>query len=149
VVCTPNPEEHPVITSIFPAICAADVEASRRFYVDHLGFRVIFDSGWYVQLEAPEGTRPQLGIVARDHESVPEGFRTAPAGVLISIEVDDVDRVHGAMAAAGLRIALPLRSEGFGQRHFMTVDPDGILVDVITPIAQDAENAAHVVAHAG
>ena len=29
---------------------------------------------------------------------------------------------------------LSLRSETFGQRHFMTVDPSGTLVDVITPI---------------
>lgn len=138
-----------MITGIFPTTCAADVAASRDFYVDHLGFEVVFDSGWYVQLEAPAGHRPQLGIVQRDHPSVPEGFRRAPAGVLVSIEVDDVDGVHARAVAAGLPIALELRSEAFGQRHFMTVDPDGILVDVITPIPPDAEHAAQYVASRG
>jgi catechol 2,3-dioxygenase-like lactoylglutathione lyase family enzyme len=131
-----------VITSIFPVVCADDVSATRDFYVDHLDFKVIFDSGWYVQLEAPGGSRPQLGIVEREHESVPERFRLRPAGVLVSIEVDDVDAVHQRIEAAGLEIALTLRSEDFGQRHFMTVDPSGTLVDVITPIPPSPEFAA-------
>jgi catechol 2,3-dioxygenase-like lactoylglutathione lyase family enzyme len=131
-----------VITTIFPAICTADVAASRDFYVEHLGFRPIFDSGWYVQLEAPSGHRPQLGLVERDHPSVPPGFGLAPAGVLISIEVDDVDAVHAHALASSLDIAQALRDEAFGQRHFMVVDPDGLLVDVITPIEPDPHYAA-------
>ncbi|TCO18519.1 putative enzyme related to lactoylglutathione lyase [Kribbella steppae] len=131
-----------MITSIFPTICADDVAATRDFYVDRLGFRVIFDSGWYVQIEAPSGSRPQIGIVEREHPSVPERFRLRPAGVLVSIEVDDVDAVHERIGAAGHEIALSLRSEDFGQRHFMTVDPSGTLVDVITPIPPSREFAA-------
>ncbi len=50
------------------------------------------------------------------------------------MEVDDVDAVHACAVSAGLPIVLGLRSEDFGQRHFMTVDPDGLLVDVITVI---------------
>jgi catechol 2,3-dioxygenase-like lactoylglutathione lyase family enzyme len=130
-----------VITDIFPAVCAVDVAATRDFYVDLFGFRVIFDSGWYVQLEAPGGTGRQIGIVERDHHSVPAGFRRDPAGVLISIEVDDVDAVHARVAAAGRPLPLSLRDEDFGQRHFMTTDPSGTLVDVITPIAPSAEYA--------
>lgn len=130
-----------MITGIFPTICAVDVEASRDFYVTHLGFVVVFDSGWYVQLQAPTEAAPQIGIVERDHPTVPLAFRARPAGVLISIEVDDVDAVHEGAIGAGLEIALDLRSEDFGQRHFMTVDPDGILVDVITPIEPDDQYA--------
>jgi catechol 2,3-dioxygenase-like lactoylglutathione lyase family enzyme len=140
-VIVPPAEEAPVITSIFPTIGAADVEVSRDFYVGLLGFRVVFDSGWYVQLEAPTDAAPQIGIVERDHASIPSAFRAAPAGVLVSVEVDDVDAVHARAVGAGLEIALGLRDEDFGQRHFMTVDPDGILVDVITPIPPGAEYA--------
>ena len=132
-----------MITSIFPTVAADDVAATRDFYTGLFGFRVVFDSGWYVQLEAPDGTKPQVGIVERSHASIPEGFRNRPAGVLVAIEVDDVDAVHARAAAAGLPMPLPLRSEDFGQRHFMTVDPAGTLVDVITPIPPDATNAAH------
>lgn len=131
-----------MITGMFPTICADDVAATRDFYVDVLGFAVVFDSGWYVQLEAPDGTKPQIGIVEREHETVPAGFRHHPAGVLVSIEVDDVDVVHARVTAAGLEMPLSLRDEAFGQRHFMTVDPSGTLVDVITPIPPSPEYAA-------
>ena len=90
-------------TSIFPTICGGDFAATRDFYVELFGFRVVFDSGWCVQLEAPDGANPQIGIVERDHETVPAAFRRPPAGVLVSIEVDDVDAVHDRARAAGLR----------------------------------------------
>lgn len=130
-----------MITSIFPTICADDVAATRDFYVDLVGFQVVFDSGWYVQLEATDGHRPQIGIVQRDHASVPAGYRQARAGVLVAIEVDDVDAIHRQATAAGLEMPLDLRSEAFGQRHFITVDPAGTLVDVITPIPPTGEYA--------
>ena len=36
---------------------------------------------------------------------------------------------------------LEIRSEDFGQRHFIVADPDGVLIDVITPIAPAADYA--------
>lgn len=130
-----------MIIGIYPTICTDDVAATRDFYVDLFGFRVVFDSGWYVQLEAPDGSRPQIGIVEREHPSVPERFRQHPAGILVAIEVKDVDAVHERARTAGLPEALSLRSEEFGQRHFMTVDPSGTVVDVITQIPPSAEYA--------
>lgn len=130
-----------MITGIFPTICVGHVAATRDFYIELFGFRVVFDSGWYVQLEAPDGAKPQIGIVERDHPTVPASFRREPAGVLVSIEVDDVDVVHARAVEAGLQLPLSLRSEAFGQRHFMTVDPSGTLVDVITVIPPSAEYA--------
>jgi hypothetical protein len=35
-----------------------------------------------------------------------------------------------------------LRDEAFGQRHFITRDPNGVLIDVIRPIPPDADFAA-------
>jgi hypothetical protein len=37
---------------------------------------------------------------------------------------------------------LPLRSEDFGQRHFITSDPNGVLIDVIKVIPPSAEYAS-------
>lgn len=130
-----------MITGTYPALCADDVAATRDFYVDLLGFDVVFDSGWYVQLVGREHPHAQIGIVEREHHSVPAAFRHQPAGVLVSVEVDDVDAIHARVVAAGMEIALPLRDEAFGQRHFMTVDPAGTLVDVITPIPPSPEYA--------
>jgi hypothetical protein len=37
---------------------------------------------------------------------------------------------------------VPLRDEAWGQRHFITEDPDGVLVDVVTVIPPGEEFAA-------
>ena len=128
--------------SVFPVIGAADVAASRDFYVGLLDAAVVFDGGWYAQLQSPANPAVQLGVVERHHSTIPDGHRQPPQGVLISVEVDDVDAVHARALALDLPIVQPLRSEDFGQRHFMTVDPDGLLVDVITTIPFAPEFAA-------
>src|SRR5690606_2805132 len=77
----------------------------------------------------------ELAILDAGHPTVPEEYRGRPAGgVLINLEVDDVDNVHDRLVTAGLTPVLPLRSEDFGQRHAIFAGPDGVLVDVITPI---------------
>jgi uncharacterized glyoxalase superfamily protein PhnB len=57
------------------------------------------------------------------------------AGLILNIEVDDVDEEYQRLVEqGGLKPALSLRSEDFGQRHFILADPSGVLVDVITEI---------------
>ncbi|WP_309112187.1 VOC family protein [Saccharothrix sp.] len=130
-----------MITGIFPTICSDDIAATRDFYALLFGMTTVFENDWYVQLQAPTPPHPQIGVVQRDHGSVPEGHRNRPAGTLIAIEVDDVDTVHKNAVAAGLTMLLDLRDEPWGQRHFITLDPSGTMVDVIKPIPPDAEHA--------
>ncbi len=61
--------------------------------------------------------------------------------MLINIEVPDVDVVHAQLRDA-LDIVVPLRSEAFGQRHFIAVAPGGVLVDVIQTIEPEDAYAA-------
>jgi catechol 2,3-dioxygenase-like lactoylglutathione lyase family enzyme len=120
-----------MIHGVYPVLCCRDLNRSRDFYCRLLDLEVIFECGWYTALAYGGGEHQQLGLVLPDHPSVPEPFGVEPAGVLVSFEVDDVDAVHDRAAAADLEIAFSLRDEEFGQRHFMTVDPDDLLVDVI------------------
>jgi catechol 2,3-dioxygenase-like lactoylglutathione lyase family enzyme len=124
--------------SIFPVVASDRLEESRDFYAGLLGLDVVFESGWYTLLRCPDAPTVQLGLVAREHPSVPEGFRDAPRGVIVTVEVSDVDAVP---------IVLELRDEEFAQRHFMTRDPDGALVDVVTPIPMSREFARAVAAY--
>jgi uncharacterized glyoxalase superfamily protein PhnB len=56
--------------------------------------------------------------------------------------VSDVDAEWERLVVGeGLTAELELRSEDFGQRHFIVADPNGVLIDVITPIAPSAEYA--------
>jgi catechol 2,3-dioxygenase-like lactoylglutathione lyase family enzyme len=69
-------------------------------------------------------------------------FRRPAAGVLVTVEVDDVDVVHERAQARRLPIELSLRSEDWGQRHFITRDPNEVAVDVVQVIPVTSEEAA-------
>lgn len=129
------------LTSSYPVLCTDDVLAAGAFYREHFGFRTTFEADWYVSLER-EGF--ELAFVDRSHPTIPEAYRdVAAAGVLFNLEVDDVDAVHAQLAGRpDIEIVLPLRSEAFGQRHFIVAGPDRVLVDVITPIPPEGEYEA-------
>ncbi|WP_300012348.1 VOC family protein [Pseudonocardia sp.] len=126
------------LTSSYPVLMSRDITTGTAFYRDTLGFEVTFESDWYVSLRH---SGFELALLDPTHETIPGGFRGSPAGgVLLNLEVDDVDAVHDELAGRdGIELALPLRSERFGQRHFILVGPDRVLIDVITPIAPEGE----------
>lgn len=127
-------------TSYYPVIMTKDVAGTAQFYVRHLRFKPLFESDWYVHLQSDEDEGVNIGIVAADHETIPEAARgKVSQGLLINFEVEDPDAVHERIVAAGLPILRSLRDEAFGQRHFIFADPNGVLIDVIKPIEPSAE----------
>ena len=129
-------------TQYYPVIMTGDVSGSARFYVEHFRFKALFEADWYVHLQSAEDARVNLGILQGDHGTVPAEGRGRAQGLLINFEVADVDAEYARARSAGLPIVLDLRDEPFGQRHFIARDPNGVLLDVITPIPPSAEFAA-------
>lgn len=136
------------ITSYYPVLMTDEVAATARFYCAHFGFAPVFQSDWYVHLQHPQAPHVNLAILDGTHETIPTQARGTATGLLLNFEVADVDAVHERLRAAGLPILLPLRDEDFGQRHFITADPNGVLIDVITPIPPSAAFAAQYEASA-
>ncbi|TPM20853.1 VOC family protein [Mesorhizobium sp. B2-3-6] len=126
-------------TSYYPVLMTGDVAGTAAFYVEHFAFGPLFTSDWYVHLQSVESKRVNLGIVQGDHETIPEEGRGRSSGLLINFEVRDPDAVYERITAAGLPILRSLRDEPFGQRHFITRDPNGVLIDVIKPIPPSEE----------
>ncbi|NYD66819.1 VOC family protein [Agromyces atrinae] len=124
-------------TTVYPVLCATDVGASAAFYREFFDFDVTFDSDWYVSLRHPDGA--ELAILDSTHPTIPEGYRERARGVLVNVEVDDVDAVAARLEAAGVTVVQELRDEAFGQRHVIVRDPGDVLVDVITEIEPSAE----------
>ena len=126
-------------SQFYPVIMTDRVAQTARFYCDHFRFAPKFDSDWYVHLQSREDEGVNIAILAGDHQTVPEAGRGRVSGLLINFEVEDVDSEFARAETAGLPILLPLRDEPFGQRHFITLDPAGVLIDIITPIPPSAE----------
>jgi uncharacterized glyoxalase superfamily protein PhnB len=130
------------VTSYYPVIMTERVEETAAFYIEHFGFQESFTSDWYVHLQSAEDSAINLAILNGQHETIPVQGRGKVAGLLLNFEVQDVDAVYDRVRAAGLPILLAIRDEDFGQRHFITADPNGVLIDIIKPIPPSAEFAA-------
>jgi uncharacterized glyoxalase superfamily protein PhnB len=125
------------VTSFYPVLTSQDVANAADVYQRTLGFEPTYESDWYVSLRL--GTF-ELAILAHDHPTIPDGYRKLPHGVIVNLEVDDVDAVHARLTdEAGLTPVLAIRDEDFGQRHFIVAAPDGVLLDVIQPIPPRGE----------
>jgi catechol 2,3-dioxygenase-like lactoylglutathione lyase family enzyme len=132
-------------TQYYPVLLTPDVSGSAAFYQRYFRFKPVFEADWYVHLQSREDAGVNLALLDASHETIPDAGRGAQAGgLLINFEVSDVDAEYERAKAAGLPILVDLRSEAFGQRHFITADPNGVLIDVITPIAFSEEFAAHL-----
>ncbi len=129
------------VTSFYPVLMVNNVAASAAFYQQHFNFIPLFVADWYVHLQHREQVDFNLALLDGEHPTVPASHRGRAAGMLINFEVEDAAAEYERLQAAGLPIRLPLRDEAFGQRHFITEDPNGVLIDVITPIAPSAEFA--------
>lgn len=125
--------------SLFPDICSEKLQESKAFYSNLLGFKEVVDIGWYVQLCSPKDENLQVAFVEHNHDSIPKEYRELPKGVVVTVEVENADQVFSTAQSMKLPVVVPLKNEVWGQRHFMTLDPNGLLVDVYHMVEADPE----------
>lgn len=130
------------VSSYYPVVMTDRVAETAAFYIAHFGFRALFEADWYVHLQSAADERVALAILDGSHDTIPTAGRGRVAGLILNFEVDDPDAEYARLKAAGLPILQEPRDEAFGQRHFITADPSGALIDVIKPIPPSAEFAA-------
>ncbi|MBX2856649.1 MAG: VOC family protein [Rhodobacteraceae bacterium] len=135
-------------TQYYPVLMTNDVEGLSAFYQSHFRFTPMFEAGWYAHLQSSEDPKVNLAILDGDHATIPEVGRGRASGLLLNFEVEDVDAIYQDLSAKGLPILLSLRDEAFGQRHFITQDPTGVLIDIIKPIPPSPEFLAQYAAEA-
>jgi len=118
----------------------ADVEASIRFY-EALGFRVARRWEDWVRLDRDGAELVLQGdayVRGNEHYFTPFLDRSPRGvGVEVTVEVDDVDAVHAAAAAAGLRIVKPIHDRAWKARDFRLADPDGFFIRITSPLRHE------------
>ncbi|MEV0251391.1 VOC family protein [Nocardia sp. NPDC050712] len=132
------------LSSFYPVLGTGKIAEARDFYTEWLGFEILFEADWYISLRRQQGGKSyELALLDYTHPTVPAAYRKPVQGLLLNFEVDDVDAEWERMVVrGGLKAELEIRSEGFGQRHFIVADPSGVLLDMITEIPAAAEYAA-------
>lgn len=126
-------------TEFYPLIQVANVEETAAFYIANFGFKPMFESDWYYHLQSVSDPSLNIAILQANHETIPADARGPTKNLILSFEVDDIDAETERLSAAGVTVAQPLRDEPHGQRHTIFKDPNGVLIDLITPIEPSAE----------
>lgn len=119
----------------YPVVVTDHIDACRDFYVRNFGFKVVFESTWFIYLES-SGERPvAVAFMTSDHPSHPPGpERFIGEGMFLTLQVADARKEHDRLQQAGTRIAYALADEPWGQRRFGLRDPSGMWVDVVEQI---------------
>lgn len=123
--------------SFYPVILSERLEESKDFYITHFGYTLTFEAEWYISL-LNESTGDELAILDSEHKTIPEAYRKNVQGLILNSEVENVDEWYQELIVKkNLPLHLDIRDEAFGQRHFITSDPNDVLIDVITVIPPD------------
>lgn len=127
-----------MITSYYPVLMVENVQICRDFFVQKFDFEIVYDSDWYIHLSKKGQKEVNLAFVQFDHESIPKSFRKKSQGILINLEVLDVENEYKRLKV-NTQIELELREEAWGQKHFILSGPSNILIDIIKVIPPTEE----------
>lgn len=121
----------PILTSTEAQLFVADIQASCDFYTEKLGFTIAF----------VYGDPPYCAQVARDHAQL--NLRMVGESVFVGdirerehllsasltlATTDEIEQLFLTYQAAGVRFRQPLKTEPWGARTFIVMDPDGNLI---------------------
>jgi catechol 2,3-dioxygenase-like lactoylglutathione lyase family enzyme len=112
-----------------PQLFSLDLDRSRAFYAERLGFTVAFSYGeppFYMQV-ARDGAR--LNLRHAEGPVFDAGFRDRePDPLSATLTVDDAKALFIEFQQSGADFQQPLRDEPWGARTFIVRDPDGNLI---------------------
>jgi glyoxylase I family protein len=116
------------------AIICSDYEASKRFYVETLGLRVLAEHwraarrSWKLDLALPDGSQLELfsfeGAPPRPSYPEARGLRH------LAFEVADVAAAKAALEAKGVAVEAIRVDEYTGQRFTFFADPDALPLEL-------------------
>lgn len=96
-----------------------NLDASLRFYVDALGFRIIETLVGYARLRAPRGS----GTIALHHAR--PGQDTSSSAIRLYFEVSNIEQFCAALERKGIAFEDSVARRSWGWTHAYLTDPDG------------------------
>lgn len=124
--------------TIVPLFCTEQLDATKAFYREHLGFAVAVEMPGYAELERG-AAGPRLGFMAPEEGQWVPG---AGKGLVYCFQVEDADAEHRRLAAEGVPIVAEPEDKPWGERGFLAADPNGITLYFGHSLAERVETAA-------
>ena len=128
------------MTTLWPTLTVADVDASLAFYSDKLGFksdlRLRGDDG-KTFLGSVEVGDTVIMFESPDPNDLPDSGHGARSGVRLTIcfpESQDIDAFYTELRGKDVSIACEIGDRFWGNRDFTVSDPDGYHLIIARPI---------------
>ena len=109
------------LKALSTCITTLKVSESKEFYVSIMHGKVIFDCGWYVNIEFIGGVSLQFM-----QPQSPDQPICNTVGLMYNFNVTDVDSEHERLSALGIEVIMPLEDHPWGDRGFAIQDPNGV-----------------------
>ena len=129
IAAAPDAPKRPKILGIAHiALFVHDIEASRAYYRDLLGYREVF------KLDKPDGSLSLTFVKINEHQYI-ELFPEVTPGTdrlnHISIETDDAEAMRVYLAAKGIKVPDKVGKGRIKNSNFNIKDPDGHTVEIV------------------
>lgn len=123
------------IKRIDATISTEKLKESKEFYMKHFGFKLVYESDWYIELLSPN-LEVGISFTLPQRE---EGEFFNGRGLILSFEVDDVDAEYQRLKDAGLFIYQELQDKPWGERSFVVDDPTRVHIYIYKTIPATPE----------
>lgn len=115
------------INRIVPNIYSNDLEASKKFYHDFLRMDILMDRGWVITFASRKNPLAQVNVLENQKQEEINNDR-----IFLSIEVNDVNKMHQKAQKLQLEITYPITDEAWGVRRFFVKDPNGATINLLS-----------------
>jgi len=125
-----------IIKRMDVTISTRKLSESKDFYMKYFGFELVYESDWYIELLAPGQPAAGVSFTLPQREA---GEFFSGKGIILSLEVEDVDQEYDRICATGLTLQQELQDKPWGERSFVVNDPNGVHIYVYSSIPPTPE----------
>jgi uncharacterized glyoxalase superfamily protein PhnB len=117
--------------SFYPILMTEKYVETINYYEDHFDFIAEMETDTFTVLRHKKDSAVRIAVVAREHDELPEGHSKNAQGIILNYPVSDVQSAFEYFYMEGMDIKTDIKLSPCGRRHFMVVDPNGVLIDVM------------------
>ena len=126
------------IKKTVPLMTTTKLDEAKAFYCEHFGFKTTFEAEDFLGLASEDGACELSFMPPMEGAPMKE-----TAGLILCLEVDDVDAEHARLEKEGVSFMQPPKDNPWGDRSAIAVDPIGVNVYIYKMIPPNPEYAKY------
>ena len=127
------------VTASAISLNVEDPVESASFAKQHLGFTEDMADDGFVSLSKQDAGFNLLYLRTGLESFKPDSMRGRHAdGLLVVFVVDNIDEEYTRLQREGVQITTPIQTEPWGERFFQVTDPNGVVIQLVQWMADNA-----------